>query len=211
MKRLREGGAGPTEDARDEFAGAPLSRERIGAGSGRSRLLGPAIVGTCVAIAVIALSGRFLTSAAAPATPPPTPTPVTWLPKLVTPDADSTPNAGPPLRVTANGPDTGPVFVRGRENHFTLTLRNDSGGPISLDPCPAYRMYLQGSDSSTAPWHALNCAAMGTVLDAGRAIDLDMVFTPAMTDPIGGQSVVWEWAWPDTVQALAIIRVYIEG
>jgi hypothetical protein len=211
VKRLREEGAGPTDTARDEFAGAPLSRERIGAGSGRSRLLGPAILGTCVAIAIIALSGRFLTSVSAPATPTPAPTPVAWLGNLVTPDANATPNAAPPLRVMATGPNTGPIFVRGQENHFTLNLRNASGGPISLDPCPAYRMYLQGSDSSTAPWHALNCAAMGTVLDVGQAIDLDMVFTPAMTDPIGGQSVVWEWTWPDTVQALAIIRIYVEG
>ena len=42
-------------------------------------------------------------------------------------------------------------------------------------------------------------------------IDLDMVFTPAMTDPIGGQSVVCEWAWPDSVQGLAIVKIYIEG
>lgn len=211
MKRLRDGESDPIGGERDELAGAPLSRERLGGGSGRSRLLVPGIAVACVAIAVVALSGRFLTSTPAPATPTPVPTPITWLDKLATPDPSATANSAPPLRVTATVPDTSYIFVRGQPNHFRLTLRNTSGGSIPLDPCPAYRIYLQGSDSSAAPAYTLNCAGIGSELAIGESIDLDMVFTPAITDPIGGQSVVWEWAWPDTVQSLALVKVYIEG
>jgi hypothetical protein len=211
VKRWRDGGSDPIGNERDSLTGAPLSRERLGGGSGRSGLLVPGIAVACVAIAVLALAGRFLTSTPAPATPTPLPTPIAWLDKLVTPDPSATADTAPPLRVTATVPDASYIFVRGQPNHFTLHLRNTSGGSISLDPCPAYRIYLQGSDSSTAPAYALNCAGIGSALAIGESVDLDMVFTPAMTDPIGGQSVVWEWAWPDSVQGLAIVKIYIEG
>lgn len=108
-----------------------------------------------------------------------------------------------------------PIWVTwhlGTENHFTLNLTNTSPVNVDMFPCPAYRMYITGTDRNAAPLRLLNCAAIGDTIQPGQTVSLDMVYTPTLNDPLGpNQQLVWEWVNPNTIQATTTAGVYISA
>ena len=62
---------------------------------------------------------------------------------------------------------------------------------------------------STAPLRLLNCPAIGPAILPGQTILLDMIYTPAMDDPLTGEKLVWQLVTPDTIEAIATLDVSI--
>lgn len=104
------------------------------------------------------------------------------------------------------------TWYLGTENHFTLNLTNTSPVDVDMSPCPAYRMYITGTNRDAAPLRLLNCAAIGDTIQPGQTVSLDMVYTPTVNDPRGpNQQLVWEWVSPNTIQATTTAGVYISA
>lgn len=227
MKRWRERDYDPNLDKIYEEPHKPLWVEPIAPRSQRQRYGLPALIAAFLVMAfVVATISRFVALFSGPPaspTPPPEPTPISWVdtiivngppgsPSLTTSASPSggTPSRQPTISISAQGPAGTQYWSVGQAAHFTLELWNNASGPISLDPCPAYRMYLTGTASSNAPLRLLNCNAMGKTIEVGQTMSVDMVYTPTAGDPVGNQTLVWEWLSPDTtIQATAIISVYI--
>jgi hypothetical protein len=222
VKRWRERDYDPDQDARDEAPHGPLSVEPIATRSNRAKYGLPVLIVAFVIVAwVVATVSSFVAFFSGPVETPPPPTPIAWVDTTVGPagfpsltpavslgPGQATPS--PPVRsIRAVISPRSYYWYRGTPNHFTLELTNTSQVPISMRPCPAYRMYLAGTDASAAPLRLLNCAAIGPTLEAGQSISLDMVYTPTTSDPLGSQTLGWWWVTPDTIQAVATITVFI--
>jgi hypothetical protein len=136
-------------------------------------------------------------------------------PSASTPSATPTPAATPSHPVTSLRASINPIWATwylGTENHFTLNLTNTSLVDVDMSPCPAYRMYITGTNRDAAPLRLLNCAAVGEAIKPGQTVSLDMVYTPTLNDPRGpDQQLVWEWVNPDTIQATTTAGVYISA
>ncbi len=221
MRRWRERGDDPGHDDRDSAPRGPLWIEPL-AKRGRAPYWPAILIVVFVLLAFsVAMFGRFAFLFSAAADTPPPPTPITWVdvtvaPTLTTPaDADSSAAASPaaslqlPRSISAQISSVAAFWYRDSANHFTLDLTNPTTGPISMDPCPTYRLYFAGTDKSAAVLRQFNCPAIGPVLVPGGTVSLDMVFAPTATDPTGVQTLVWEWATPGSIQAIATARVFI--
>jgi hypothetical protein len=121
----------------------------------------------------------------------------------------------PSIPVTSMRASIDPIsgyWYLGTENHFTLNLINTSPVNVDMSPCPAYRMYITGTDRNAAPLRLLNCAAIGPTIQPRQTVLLDMVYTPTVNDPLGpDQQLVWEWVSPNTIQATTTAGVSIVG
>ncbi|MFI5258232.1 MAG: hypothetical protein ACHQ01_01285 [Candidatus Limnocylindrales bacterium] len=221
MKRWRERNYDPAADERDPAAQGPLWVEPLAARR-RARYGAPIlIVGFVLLAFVVAMFGRFAVLFSSAADTPQPPTPIAWVDITVAPSVAASADAGsaapadpiasrrPPLSISAQISSVSAFWYRSSASRFTLDLANPTAGRISMDPCPAYRIYLAGTDKSSAVLRRLNCAAIGPVLVPGGVVSLDMEYTPAGSDPTGSQTLVWEWASPDSIQAIATASVFI--
>lgn len=239
MKRWRERDIDAELDKPKEEAPKPLWVEQIAPRSQRDRYGLPVLIGAFLILAfVVATISRFVAifgGAAATPLPPTGPTPIPWVNAIVVkgPPAEPTPapsaspspaldSAGPAqsgfilspepkVAITAQGPAVTQYWSFGVAQHFTLDLTNNSTEPIPLDPCPSYRMYFVGTDETQASIRLLNCAAISKTLEVGQTISFDMVYITAEGDPIGTQTLVWEWFAPSNYQAITFFSVYILG
>jgi hypothetical protein len=136
-------------------------------------------------------------------------------PATSTPSGSPTPAATPSHPVTSLRASIDSIWATwylGTENHFTLNLTNTSPVDVDMSPCPAYRMYITGTNRDAAPLRLLNCAALGATIQPGQTISLDMVYTPTVNDPRGpNQQLVWEWVSPNTIQATTTAGVNISA
>ena len=217
MKRRLDRGFDPDKETRDRQPTEPVRVEPLDASSRRPSYTLPVIL---AALFVLALSAATLThfgvlsSSPTPEPTLPKPTPIAWVDATVAPAspsdagaASSSPEA--PLLLRASLRTDANLWSRGTPSHFTLDLTNPTATFIPMSPCPTYLMYLTGIDNSTAPLRQLNCAAIGPMLLPNQTISLDMVYTPAMDDPLTGERLIWQWVTPDTVQAIATLDVSI--
>jgi hypothetical protein len=217
VKRWLDRGFDPDKEMLAKEPIEPVRVERLDASSRRPSYALPAIL---AALFVLALGAATLThfgvfsSSPTPTPTLPRPTPIAWVDTTVAPAspsdtgvASSSPEA--PILLRASLSTDANLWSRGRPSHFTLDLTNPTATLIPMSPCPTYRMYLTGIDNSTAPLRQLNCAAIGPMLLPNQTISLDMVYTPAMDDPLTGETLVWQWVTPDTVQAIATLDVSI--
>ena len=217
MKRWLERGFDPDKETLDKGPIEPVRVEPLEASSRRPSYALPVIL---AALFVLALGAATLThfgvfsSSPTPVPTLPKPTPIAWVDVTVAPAspsdagvASSSPEA--PLLLRASLRTDANLWSRGTPSHFTLDLTNPTATFIPMSPCPTYRMYLTGIDNSTAPLRQLNCAAIGPMLPPYQTISLDMVYTPAMDDPLTGERLVWQWVTPDTIQAIATLDVSI--
>ena len=239
MKRWMERGYDPSEGERDEIPKGPLWVEPVEPGRSRSRyalpILAAAFVVGAFVIAMVTHYVDYFGGAAATPTPTPTPRPIAWVDTTVPPTAtpEPTPDASAgstaEASAAASGVPSGPTpspsklisiraevtsfsafWPRGVPHHFTIELTNTSSRPISMNPCPTYRMYIAGTDTSAAPLRWLNCEAIGGQLVPGQGVALDMVYTPTVRDPLGAQTLYWE-LWPEgRLQARAGASVFIQ-
>lgn len=217
MKRRLDRGFDPDKETLDKHPIEPVRVEPLEASSRRPSYALPAIL---AALFVLALGAATLThfgvfsSSPTPEPTLPKPTPIAWVDATAAPASPS--DAGvvssspeTPLLLRASLSTDANLWSRGTPSHFTLDLSNPTATFISMSPCPTYRMYLTGIDNSTATLRQLNCAAIGPMLLPNQTISLDMVYTPAMDDPLTGERLVWQWVTPDTVQAIATLDVSI--
>jgi hypothetical protein len=222
VKRWRERDYDPDRDARDEAPHGPLPVEPIATRGNRARYGLPVLIVAFVIVAwLVAMISHYVAFFSEPPETPPPPTAITWVDTTVAPGAlpsltpavslgpgQATPS--PPVQsIRAVIQPSSYYWSRGTPNHFALELTNTSPVRIPMKPCPAYRMYLAGTDASAAPLRLLNCAAIGPTLEVGQSISLDMVYTPTTSDPLGSQTLGWWWVTPDTIQAVATINVFI--
>ncbi len=223
MKRSLDREFDPEAEAKDLEPTEPVRVERIEQTRDRRSYGPPILIGGLAAIALgAALLGHVGAFSSAPAPEPSMPpaTPIAWVDATAAP----TPSAAPTDEASAAASPSGPttplvlraqlttdsnLWHRGDANHFTVQLTNATAAAIPLSPCPAYRMYLTGLDSGTAPMRLLNCNALGRELLPGETISMDMVYTPALDDPIDAGQLVWQWMSPDWVQAIATLDVSI--
>jgi hypothetical protein len=220
MKPQKDRGFEEASPERDPAAKGPLFIEPLAPRDRTTRRFGlPLFFGIIAVIALLAMVTRFTAYFAGAAASPTEPTPIAWISALVTPSDLASPTPGGPdgsqarvVSLLAEIPDDGYIFYRGAPGHFSVTITNTTGAPVSFTPCPTYRIFLV-PDQGTAPERLLNCAgvaaAAGTKLQDGQAITLDMVYTPASTDPTGDQQLEWVWQSPSGYQALALVGVYI--
>ncbi len=223
MKRWRERGYDPDQDDRDETAHGPLRVEPIDQRSASARYGLPAAAAAFVLVALlVAMVGPYVTYFMGPAATPALPTPIAWVNTTASPTAATDPTPDPlpvpgqptptPVRrisIAATIQVTNYYWPRGTANHFTVQLTNRTPGAISLNPCPAYRMYTATANKFETALRLLNCAAIGQTLQSGQSVDLDMVYTPTVSDALGDQTLVWSWETPDAVQAIATGNAYI--
>jgi hypothetical protein len=230
VKRWQERGYDPNQDERDAAPQGPLWVEPLVPRRRRSRYGLPVLIAVFVVLAFfVATISRIETYFGAGATDTadtatPQPTPIAWLATTVAPTTpagptetvSAVPGAATPspqleLSISAAIPASSYMWSQGTVNHFILELTNTAQGRVSLNPCPTYRMYIVGTDISSAPLRLLNCDAIGPNLQPGQSVALDMVYTPTPSDPLGpNQTLVWEWVSPDTIQAIATVNhVYI--
>jgi hypothetical protein len=233
VKRWLDRGFDPEAEAKDLEPTDPVRVERIEQMRNRRSYGLPILIGGLAALALgAALLGHFGAFSSAPAPEPSTPlaTPIAWVDATAAPTPSASPTAeasagetssneatsasspsGPttPLVVRALLSTDSNLWHRGEANHFTVQLTNATAAAIPLSPCPAYRMYLTGLDSGTAPIRLLNCNALGWEFLPGETLLMDMVYTPALDDPIDAGQLVWQWMSPDWVQAIATLDVSI--
>ena len=223
MKRRLDRGFDPDADSRDHGPIEPVRVERIAKTRDRQSYGLPVLIGSLAALTLgAALLGHFGVFSSSPTPEPslPAATPIAWVDVTAAPTASAAPTDATSTSAAPSGP-AAPVplrallstdsnlWHRGEANHFTVQLTNATAAAIPLSPCPAYRMYLTGIDSGTAPIRLLNCNALGWELLAGESISMDMVYTPALDDPIDAGQLVWQWMSPDWVQAIATLDVSI--
>jgi hypothetical protein len=224
MKPQKDHGFDSVAGERDPAAQGPLRIEPLGRQGGKGRRYGLqlAIAGVVV-IAMLAMVSRFTAyfapgPTASPSTSP-NPSPgIAWIPATADPTLSSSDTSVPQASqalvksIQADIPAGAYYWSRGTDNHFTVNLTNTSGAPITLSPCPTYRMFIV-PDDGLAPIRLLNCpgieSLIGQVLDDGQTISLDMVFRPTTADPLDGQQLEWVWQSPTGYQALALVSVYI--
>jgi hypothetical protein len=217
VKRWLDRGFDPDKEMLDKGPIEPVRVEPLEASSERPSYPLPALL---AALFVLALGAATLThfgvfsSSPTPEPTLPKPTPIAWVDTTAAPPsplesgaASSSPE--PPILLRASLRTDANLWSRGTPSHFTLDLTNPTASLIPMSPCPTYRMYLTGIDNSTAPLRLLNCAAIGPMLLPDQTISLDMVYTPAMDDPLTGERLVWQWMTPDTIQAIATLDVSI--
>ena len=228
MKRWLERGFDPDEDALDKGPVEPVRVEPLEAGGGQRSHTLPILLAAVVVLALgAALAGHLGVLSGSP-TPEPTlaATAIAWVDTTAAP-ATAGPSGADVTGPASGGTDTasagplGPISLRaslsaitnlwhrGTPSHFTLDLTNPSASAVSMSPCPTYRMYLTGIDNSTAPLRLLNCPAIGPAIQPGQTILLDMIYTPAMDDPLTGEKLVWQLVTPDTIEAIATLDVSI--
>lgn len=217
MKRWLDRGFDPDKDTRDREPVEPVRVEPLEAGGERPSYALPVILTALFVLALgAALAGHFGVFSSNPTPEPtlPAPTPIAWVDTTAAPAPSPEPGAvssspEAPILLRAGLRTDANLWHRGTPSHFTLDLTNPTATFIPMSPCPAYRMYLTGIDNSTAPVRLLNCAAIGSMLLPGQTISLDMVYTPAMDDPLTGMRLVWQWVTPETIQAIATLDVSI--
>ena len=223
MKRWLDRGFDPEADTRGHEPIEPVRVERIAKTRDRQSYGLPILIGGLASLTLgAALLGHFGVFSSSPTPEPslPVATPIAWVdvtaaptPSAAPTDEASTaaPPSGPaaPLALRASISTDGNLWHRGEANHFTMQLTNFTAAAIPLSPCPTYRMYLTGIDSGTAPIRLLNCNALGLELLPGESISMDMVYTPALDDPIDAGQLVWQLMSPDWVQAIATLDVSI--
>jgi hypothetical protein len=224
MKRWLDRGFDPEADTGDHGPMEPVRVERIPKTRDRQSYGLPILIGSLAALTLgAALLGHLGVFSSSPTPEPsfPAATPIAWVdvtagptPSAAPTDEASTAAASPsgpaaPVPLRALLSTKGNLWHRGEANHFTVQLTNATAAAIPLSPCPAYRMYLTGIDSGTAPIRLLNCNALGLELLPGESISMDMVYTPALDDPIDAGQLVWQWMSPDSVQAIATLDVSI--
>ena len=223
MKRWLDRGFDPEAETRDHEPIEPVRVERIEQTRDRQSYGPPILIGGLAALALgAALLGHFGAFSSSPAPEPsmPAATPIAWVDVTAAPTTSAAPTdeasaaaspsdlAAPLVLRTLLSTDSN-LWHRGAANHFTVQLTNTTAAAIPLSPCPAYRMYLTGLDSGTAPIRLLNCNALGWELLPGETIAMDMVYTPALGDPIDAGQLVWQWMSPDSVQAIATLDISI--
>lgn len=219
MKRIRERDYDPDLDlARDETK-KPLWVEPIAPRSQRDRYGLPALIAVfLIAAFVIATISRFVAvfgPVSSPPTATPAITPISWVDTTAGPATSGKPGSPAPSRpavvsISAVVANNTYVWAVGQAGRFTVELTNTSTVAISLSPCPTYVMYfLPATNKPAAVRRLLNCAAIGQALAPGQAVSLDMVYMPTADDPDGNQTMYWDWLAPDTIQASAVLRVYI--
>jgi hypothetical protein len=214
LKRLRERELDPDQDRPDQEAQGPLwvepiARRRKGARYG----LPIAVVAFVLVAFLVAMGSRYIAYFSASPAPSITPSPITWIDTIVTPTPDSgvtEPTAATRISVAARIDLPFQYMYQNASNHFTMELTNKFDSGIPLRPCPTYIIYLAGTDKSLAAERILNCAAIGTMLEPGRTVKLDMVYVPRDDDPIQNQTLVWEWVSPSTYRAAATVSVVIQ-
>jgi hypothetical protein len=228
VKRRLDRGFDPETEAKGHEPIEPVRVERIEQTRDQRSYGLPILIGGLAAIALgAALLGHIGAFSSAPAPEPSMPpaTPIAWVDATAspTPSASPTDEASATEATSASSPSspTTPLVLRavlstdsnlwhrGEANHFTVQLTNATATAIPLSPCPVYRMYLTGLDSGTAPIRLLNCNALGWELLPGETISMDMVYTPALDDPIDAGQLVWQWMSPDSVQAIATLDISI--
>lgn len=219
MKRGRDRDIDEGRTDRDAPAQGPLRVESLGTRGRRLRLGLPIVIGLIVAITVIAFAGKYVARFGAGSEQTPAlPTPITWIDTTADPSASPAPtavassSAGLIRTINADATAASLYWYRGQANHFTITLTNKSGGPIPLDPCPTYRMYVLNPGAPEGPDRLLNCEAIGNVLAPGQTVSLDMAFTLSKSssegyrDPGGYQVIAWRWVSPAGYQANATLK-----
>ena len=229
MKRRLDRGFDPDKETLDKGPIEPVRVEPLEAAGRRPSYALPALLATFFVLALGAATlAHFGVSSSSP-TPEatlPAATSIAWVDTTAAPATEEPsglpsdePVGGPtalpspspeaPILLRASLRTDANLWSRGMASHFTLDLTNPTPTFIAMSPCPTYRMYLTGIDNATAPVRLLNCAAIGPMLLPNQTISLDMVYTPAMDDPLTGEKLVWQWLTPDTIQAIATLDVSI--
>jgi hypothetical protein len=217
VKRWLDRGFDPDKEILDKGPIEPVRVEPLEGGGERPSYALPAFIAGLFILALgAAMVGRFGVFSSGPTSTPtlPAPTPIAWVDTTAAPSTSSEPataSASPrsPISLRAGLRTDANLWSRGRPSHFTIDLTNPTATIISMSPCPTYRMYLTGIDNATAPIRLLNCPAIGPELLPGQTITLDMVYTPAVDEPLTGERLVWQWVTPDTIQAIATLDVSI--
>jgi hypothetical protein len=223
MKKSLDRDFDPDMDGRDRTAAEALAIESLEPRNRRKRNLLLAFV--VVLVAGVVAVGFVSRSAGLGTSSPsenPAPTPITWSDTIVAPTpipaataiySHSPGDPAPTQHLRTNLEVAmkvgGGYWQKSHGNHFTLVLSNPTRHDVPLDPCPAYRMYITGTDITAAPVRLLNCAAIGHVLASGGSVTLDMVYQPAADDPEGTQVLIWTWVSPEDYQALQKVGVFI--
>lgn len=76
----------------------------------------------------------------------------------------------------------------GRRFRFVVTLLNNSAAPISLTPCPSYRVQLQ----KVVEAGTLNCAAAPPSVPASGHLDFAMEVGVAPDVPMSSAPLLWQ-------------------
>jgi hypothetical protein len=223
MKRWLDRNAVGIEDERDAPAVGPLQVEPLATRGRRLRYAVPIAVGVVLLVTALAFVGKYIEAMNLSATAsPPTPTPIAWIDTIAGPTSSATPaatsipgaSASQPrvLTIRAEASASDLYWTKMQPNHFTITLTNTTGSAFPLDPCPTYRMYVLNPGASEGPTRVLNCAAVGTMLDPGQSVSLDMAFTPTQSTPSGYQLIAWKLVSPSGYQAFATLKnVFIQN
>jgi hypothetical protein len=224
VKRWLDRGFDPDAETRGKEPIEPVSVGPLEAGPQRPSYVVPvAIAGVAILVLGAAMFGHFGFFSSKPTPTPtiPAPTPIAWVDTTVAPTSSVQPgdqtlepgasmaSAATPLKLYASLTAVSNLLHRDTPGDFTLYLANPNSGPISLAPCPTYRMYITGIDNATAPVRLLNCSAIGPALLPDATIALDMVYTPGPDTPLTGLKLVWQLETPDTVQAIATMDISI--
>jgi hypothetical protein len=88
-------------------------------------------------------------------------------------NAKSAPRGSPlnQLTGTLSAPDEA---TRGSALHYTVTLSNPTGSPISLAACPAYTQSMHADDKAADSILRLNCSAAGAQIAANSSVSFEM-------------------------------------
>ncbi len=223
MKKSLDRGFEPEMDDRDRSIAEALTIEAL---EPRRRKHRNVVLGLALVVVAGIVGAGFVSRAAGlggESTPTlAAPTPITWSAETVdftpAPAASDDPaGAAAPLgptphpRTAINVSVSLPIshWEKSHGNEFTVSISNRTGLEIPLDPCPAYRMYIAGTDVTAAPLRLLNCAALGRVLSMGQTVTMQMVYQPSADDPVGPQVVVWTWISPDDYQATQTAKIFL--
>ncbi len=224
MKRRLDHGFDLDSETRAEEPIEAVQVEPLEAGPARRTYTAPLVIGGLVVLALGAAIFGNMGYFVGTVTPEPTllaPTPIPWVDTTAAPTNSAEPGQTDPEPGSTAATPARPLTLRGRLTadsvlvhrgvpaRFTLTLTNPNYAPISMAPCPAYRMYIASIDNSTAPIRLLNCAAIGPELIPNGTITLEMIYTPTMDAPLTGLKLVWQLESPDNVQALATVDISI--
>jgi hypothetical protein len=194
VKRGQDRAGGSALNVRDEQPQGPMVVERLTPQDRHRQFSWRVPAALFVAVALLALAGRAADwYEAYTRVIPVAPTPIAWVNAIVSPGPSGeavAPSNLPAITAEANVDSF--FWTAGAPNHFTLRVTNTSSAPIPLTPCPTYAMFVVGTPANLATVRALNCADIGATFAPGETLALDMIYTPAATDPRGFQSVEWQ-------------------
>jgi hypothetical protein len=106
---------------------------------------------------------------------------------------------------------TGTVAVaetanRGAVLHYTVTITNPTGAPVSLASCPSYTQSLYDDGKLISNTLRLNCGATGAQIGANSSVTYEMQLAIPASLPAGGAKLSWNLQNGPSVGALIALQ-----